>query len=378
MNNDLGHLSDNEIQDLMLRYYNGESASKLIKEYKISTYASNLYKLFPPKVYENYICEFCNSPLVISRPSKSMKDAPKYERDLYCPICKHRPYYSECTCKYCVEKEQHLEAERLKLIEETYSKTRTPVDFNKLTFKSKVFLGALCRALLKENMYEVLPYNKSEAILTPTTDLCNELYSTLIHDRVLVVSPLSPIEAFDISSTDFPNIFYTYEVTYNLNLLFPPNKQDIFTEILKPSYYSPDCAEAALELWKEIAISECIEYLQYQLDKVGFDFSAGEKTYKTFEIILGDFSVSQIYGIIWRAVADASRLYLEKGISKRHAANTVIGSCERYAERAKLNGWDLTQYNRIKDIPQSVLSIFYFNRVLGIGEKGFRTPPTII
>ena len=45
MNNDLGHLSDNEIQDLMLRYYNGESASKLIKEYKISTYASNLYKL---------------------------------------------------------------------------------------------------------------------------------------------------------------------------------------------------------------------------------------------------------------------------------------------------------------------------------------------
>ena len=69
---------------------------------------------------------------------------------------------------------------------------------------------------------------------------------------------------------------------------------------------------------------------------------------------------------------------LEKGISKQHAANTAIGVCQRYAERAKLNGWDLAQYNRIKDIPQSVLSTFYFNRVLGIGEMGFRVPPTIV
>ena len=156
------------------------------------------------------------------------------------------------------------------------------------------------------------------------------------------------------------------------------NKQDLFTEILNPSYYSADYADEALELWKEIAVAECIEYLQYQLDKVNFEFTPGEKTYKTFEIILNDFSVSQIYGIIWRSVADASKLYLEKGISKKHAANSVIGACERYAERAKINGWDLTQYNRIKDIPQSTLSLFYFNRVLRIGDMGFRVPPTIV
>lgn len=127
-------------------------------------------------------------------------------------------------------------------------------------------------------------------------------------------------------------------MTYFLNLVFPKNKQDLFTEILNPSYYSADYADEALELWKEIAVAECIEYLQYQLDKVNFEFTPGEKTYKTFEIILNDFSVSQIYGIIWRSVADASKLYLEKGISKKHAANSVIGACERYAERAKING----------------------------------------
>lgn len=239
-------------------------------------------------------------------------------------------------------------------------------------------MGALCRALLKENLYEITPYSDSEIILAPTNDMLHKMYSVLIHKGVIVVSPQSPLDAFDRDSEDFPNIFYTYKVTYCLNLKFPPNKQDLFTEILNPSYYTIEYANSALALWKQIAVAECIEYLQHQLNKVNFEFSPGDKTYKTFEIILEDFSVSQIYGIIWRAVADASKLYLEKGISKKHAANSVIGACERYAERAKINGWDLTQYNRIKDLPQSTLSLFFFNRVLGIGESGFKAPPNSI
>ena len=131
-------------------------------------------------------------------------------------------------------------------------------------------------------------------------------------------------------------------------------------------------------MWRKIAIGECLEYLDYQLQKVGFEFAPGDKTYKTFDILLNDFSVSQIYGIIWKAVADASKLYLESGISKKHAANSVIGACERYAERAKMNGWKLTEYSRIRDLPQSALSSFFFNRVLGIGDMGFTLPPTIV
>lgn len=367
-----------DIQSLMSRYYNGESASKLIKEYNISTSPSNLYKLFPPEVFDNYTCVYCNGPLVANRLSKTMKSAPRYERELYCPICGHRPYCSSCRCDICLEQERLLKIEQVRAIEETYSQPRNPIDCSKLSFENKVFLGSLCRALLKENLYEVLPFEESETVLAPTNELRKKIYTNLIHEQVLAVSPTSPVDAFDVTDENFPNVFYIYKVTYYLNLMLPPHKQDLFTEILNPNYYSPAYAEDALTLWKGIAIAECVEYLQYQLGKVGFDFSPGDKTYKTFEIMLNDFSVSQIYGIIWKSVADASKLYLEKGISKQHAANTVIGACQRYAERAKLNGWDLTQYNRIKDIPQSILSTFYFNRVLGIGEMGFRVPPTIV
>ena len=149
----------------MRRYYDGEAVSKLIKEYNSSVHASELYKLFPPEVYQNYSCEYCDEFLVINRPSKTTKDFPKYERDLYCPICGHKPFQSHCRCKNCLEEERLLRIEQLEQIQEVYSRARTPVDFSSLSFESKVFLGALCRALLKENLYVIVPYSESEVVL---------------------------------------------------------------------------------------------------------------------------------------------------------------------------------------------------------------------
>ena len=189
MEKNLDHLTSEEIETLMQRYYAGESVSKLTKEYGISVCSSNLYKLFPPEVFPNYICEYCDEPLVINRPSKTMKNLPKYERDLYCPVCGHKPFQTHCNCENCQEEERNLQMERLQQIEEVYSKPRTPVDFASLSFENKVFLGAICRALLKENLYEIAPFSNSEVILTPTDILRKKLYSSLIHNQVIAVSP---------------------------------------------------------------------------------------------------------------------------------------------------------------------------------------------
>jgi len=377
MHNNLDHLTAEQIADLLARYYAGESTKKLISAFELKVQPSSLYKLFPPEEYDNYHCEYCASVLVVDRLSKDKQKQPKYERDLYCPVCGHHPFCS-CQCENCEQSRQEELERQLEEIKATYSEPREPMLFDDISFDSKVFLGALCRVLLKENLYEISPHTNIHMPLAPTNDLRKDIYTNLTHKNIIRVSPISSIEAFDTESEDFPNVYYIYKVTYNLNLKFPPNKQDLFSAILSPSYYCNEFAAEALSLWKKIAIAECIEYLLYQLDNVGFDFTAGEKTYKTFEIILEDFSVSQIYGIIWKAVADASKLYLEKGMSRKQAANTTISACERYAERARINGWDLKGYSRIKDLPQSALSLIFFNRVLGIGDQGFTTPPTTV
>lgn len=378
MYKDLNHLSDTEVETLMQRYYSGEAVTKLLKEYQLSIRTAELYKLFPPEVCEDDICEYCEEYLVRDRLSKASMAWGYKDSDMYCPICHHRPYYNWCRCENCVEEERAQQEFCARQIKEVYSRERTPVVFSSLSFEQKVYLGALCRALCKENLFEIKPYVGSNAVLAPTNDLCAQIYRELSRNQIIAVSPNSPVEAFDVDADDFPNTYYIYKVTYYLNLLFPADKQDLFSEILNPTYYSADHEDEAVNLWRKIAVAECLEYLDYQLRKVGFDFTPGDKTYKRFEILLDDFSVSQIYGIIWKAVADASKLYLEKGITKKHAANSVIGACERYAERAKMNGWTLTEYSRIRDLPQSALSSFFFNRVLGIGDMGFKVPPTTV
>lgn len=378
MYKNLNHLSSKEKSNLMQRYYNGEPVATLLEEYALSVHASELYKLFPPEVYQKYSCEYCGEHLVLDRVSKTSLWKTRYMSELYCPICGHKPYEEECTCSNCAEKKIQLRKHQLKQISDVYSAYRPVVNFSDLSFESKVYLGALCFALMKENMFEIKPYIDSNVVLAPTQNLCKQIYDQLIKENIIAVSPNSPLSAFVLDADNFPHTYYRNAVTYYLNLLFPNDKQELFTEILNPSYYAPEYETSALALWKKIAVAECIEYLDYQLKKVGFDFTPGDKTHKIFEILLNDFSVSQIYGIIWKAVADSSKLYLERGITKKHAANSVIGACERYAERAKMNGWTLTEYNRIKELPQSALSFFFFNRVLKIGDLGFKMPPDIV
>ncbi|MHC1722173.1 MAG: hypothetical protein AB9836_03085 [Aminipila sp.] len=374
MYSDLSHLTDDKVNELIERYYGGEATKKLIEEFALDVKSSELYKLFPAEEFVEYECEYCGRTLVSDRPSKTMAKMARQESSLYCPCCGHKPYRN-CDCKNCVQAAIEQKKERLQNISDSFGTPSTQVEFQNLSFLEKVYLGSICRAYLHENMFEIVPNEKS-VILAPSDTFCSDIYRDLLRANAIAVSSMSPIEAFVFDEDNWPEKYYIYKVIYNLNI--SANKKEVLSEILSPTYYSTNNQDEALALWRKIAVAECIEYLQYNLKKVGFEFSPGDKTYTTFDILLNDFSVSQIYGIIWKAVADSSKLYLEKAMTKRHAANTVIGACQRYAERAIISHWDLTRYGRIRDLPQSVLSEFFFNRVLGIGEMGFDMAPTIV
>jgi hypothetical protein len=238
----------------------------------------------------------------------------------------------------------------------------------------------MCSVLCAEDLCTIKPFADSDVVLAPTNEMQSEMYSTLIRNGVITISPESNLDAF-VDDDTFPITYKVYRVEYQLNLAYPDDKQTLFDAILRPSYYTDDQKDDALCMWRQIATGECIEYLMYQLKQVGFlgsngsKFEPGQKTLKVFGLLLDHYSVAQIYYIIWKAVTETSRLYLEKGLSKRHAANAVITACERIGDRARLNGWNIPQYNRIRDLPQSALSSYYFDRVLGIGDLGFTLPP---
>ena len=387
----LRHLTMLQIESLMNKYYNGIKASDIIKEYNIDTTSSKLYTLFPPIICEDIICPVCNEPMYKERDSKSSYSWNK--KKPFCAICGHTDEII-CKCNYCIaerEKVRKLNEERkVRILQEKREKIKkvydlniVPVNYSELNFREKVFLGALLRTSLSEDMEVILPLNDAERELAPTIGYIKEILSYLIGRGVVSVDSNSSIDAFldsnEEKDIEFPNVYYITMVKYRINIVGDEDIKNILSKIINPKSFSDADKEDALNIWKEIALEECIEYfeyLEYQMKSVRFDFNIGEKTIAIFKDLLENFSVSQIYGIIYKSVANATKYYQESSVSKKQAANSVIGGCQRYAERAMINNWELAKYSRIKELPQSMISEFFFDRVIGVGSLGFNMPPS--
>lgn len=384
----LRHLTMLQIESLMNKYYNGVKASDIIKEYNIDTTSSKLYTLFPPIICEDIICPVCNEPMYKERDSKSSYSWNK--KKPFCAICGHTDEII-CKCNYCIaerEKVRKLNEERkVRILQEKREKIKkvydlniVPVNYSELNFREKVFLGALLRTSLSEDMEVILPLNDAERELAPTIGYIKEILSYLIGRGVVSVDSNSSIDAFldsnEEKDIEFPNVYYITMVKYRINIVGDEEIKNILSKIINPKSFSDADKEDALNIWKEIALEECIEYFEYQMKSVRFDFNIGEKTIAIFKDLLENFSVSQIYGIIYKSVANATKYYQESSVSKKQAANSVIGGCQRYAERTMINNWELAKYSKIKELPQSMISEFFFDRVIGVGSLGFNMPPS--
>ena len=124
----LVHLSQDEIVQLINRYFDGETVSKLIKEYKIKITPSHLYSIFPP-VKSDEKCEHCDSPVVYPWGSKSWSER-LIVNQKYCINCNHNGR-SNCDCKKCVEIRAIEEAEKIRVrLEEEEKKRRVIMEIS--------------------------------------------------------------------------------------------------------------------------------------------------------------------------------------------------------------------------------------------------------
>lgn len=382
------HLSHDEIIQLINRYFEGETVSKLIKDYKIKITASQLYSIFPPVKSEEK-CEHCGATVVYPWGSKSSSQ--RLIANLkYCIKCNHNSK-SDCNCEKCCENRAIEEAEKLRMkveeekrkraiIEETFITKMENIHLeDELTLEDRLYLAVILRATLSEDMKSIQPNLKNIQRISPSEDFTIEILKTLIARDILVVDGLtSDLGAFEIEDEKIS--YNILGVNYELNIL-PNDFEEDFNKagLIKRLMYPDETLftkEFCYEMWKRIALEESKQYLLYQMNKVGYSFSPGEKTNKVFEFLVENFSVSQIYNIIYRAIANSTARYQAGEISKIHAQNSVITSCEKQGERAVAEGWNLKCYGRIKDLPESIISEVLFTSIMKISYLGFSEKPT--
>ena len=371
----LVHLSNTQIENLIERYYNGEKVKSLIEEYNIDTNSNQLVRLFPAAITEG-TCPYCDCNLVITYKSKYYNNKNNHAS---CPECSHI-IDEYCQCSNCKERERmKVQKRRLEKKEILYSllhsETDNRIDFETLTFEEKIYLGAFLREGISEDFSYIKPVGDFIDPLAPTSEYSDEIFNLLREKSIITLHADSDVDCFiDLIETEL--LFYNpLKVNWKLNIKKEGLETRTLIESLVNPEYNVDLQEAYL-IWKKISLHESLEYLHYYVFKVfRIIYKAGDKTISTLNDLLNEYSVSQIYTVFYRSTNQALRFHIEHGASKIHASNTIVGNAQKFAERAKVNQWNVQRYHRLNELPESALSKFFFNRILKIGYAGFDNKP---
>lgn len=371
MGNKLSHLSKDDISKLILEYYNGVNVNSLILKYKVDVSNNRLYKTFP-KIETGDMCIHCDSKLVSVYNSRSCLS----RFDISCPNCGHHNS-GYCPCDNCnkervKQEELKLQGIRDKLIPQLNAdKDMQP--YNSLNTKDRVLLGAFLRGGISEDLTHIKSLNELTEKLSPTHDMDLTVVRYLIKRGLISVSAKS---SFDCFSNVTDNSF-TYDLTkvkWDLNVIdFLISKGKMIDNLMNPSVEF-DNGELQ-ELWTLLNTEEVVSYLKYSIKNVfNIDYKIGAKTNTIVNDLINRFSISEIYGFIYRSTNNALRFYTENNVNKSHAANTIIGNIQKFAERVEANNWEVNKFSRDSRCPESVLSSFMYGRVLKIGDAGFNEP----
>jgi tetratricopeptide (TPR) repeat protein len=277
--------------------------------------------------------------------------------------------------------------EKLKKRNDGFSKLRTfqkladaylsnPTPFETLSVRQRLYLGAVLRLCLTEDQSSIRSLDESNGKLGPILEYENSILRSLWHDRLLAADPKSEASALFLGEKGDPRIqLRGVRWLLNVSSISGLSREQILHRLLNPEPLADDELEEATSLWREVALEESLEYFSVRKDRVSLPIEIGEKTRDYFEELLKDYSVGQVYTIIFKAISWALTVQREKGLPDKHAANIAASCCKTYGEKAKQEGWNLKVCRRDFDCPQSIVSQMLFEPMLGIGQAGFENRP---
>ena len=373
------HLSDEELNKLIDEYYLGENQIVLSEKYNIKT-SGNIIKLFPEVVLDSF-CIYCKTVKIhgklISRKTPKFSSAWEYGR---CPNCGHKEGAKFCYCINCergnviIQKERNDKRDSIQLNE--YRSQNNSLDISFLTVQERIFIGALFKAGYFDDLTQIrFDYNYSNPF-TSTTQLFIEIITNLIERKIIGISSDIKYEPFfQTSKPDFFNNGRTKIYFLNIKGI---ETSELKMEISCPKIDIKQNTSALIEIWRKINIDESKTLLQYCLKYVDFPCNVLEESENIFLLFWEYFSISQVFGLLDRCLGYATKEYQAGKISKTDAGGYLLKQFKFQAERAVSKNWKLSSYFRPREIPESSLSKFFFQEIIGQKDGWFNLVPNSI
>jgi len=312
--------------------------------------------------FESHSCPACWTPFALSS-----RTALQQRLQRVAKLC------DDCSAKEAAQLKERKLALLLQSEKEALAEAVAVEDLN---FKHAAYLLALIKFAGTEDLSEIGEYGRERAgRLSPSDRMDIEILRALYSNRHIYVSSSSQLAALTLTDGSgqykFQLDFVRWKIALQDGL---SNYTSIYSKLEAHlvERLNREGAPAVRELCDELALEECLAYLENALAEHRLGYEFGDKTRSVITKALNSFSVAEMYNFIWRAAKDAAAFYQRGAGSKDHASKTVLGSIERQCERALANGWQVTPFKRNWNLPQSELSRVVYNFLLGTDDGGFR------
>jgi hypothetical protein len=369
----LSHLNHLEIKELAVRYWSGdESVAEIIARYGLNCHPRNLVDALP-FVLTEVQCPYCRHPMVRKILSRSSRQ--KLSR-LFCPHCQHRQA-SHCACFRCQKQPNALAKQAL------LSRARRVLG-------SQQALQSVTDLSLKDVLYVITLIRSSVTVsnegwvgpvtyippLAPHDDKL--IVQHLLERELISLSPETEDAAFIVRDEALQDAHFNaiedldvMAVKWTLHLEHFDEALAQLNASLHNGAWLTKWGHEVQALWQEIAVLECVEFLQHLAEERKFAVEMTDELKDTLRTLLQQYSVSQCFSMIQEGVRDVSDGIVKQTLSRTEAGRHLLQLCAQASTQTSPYAGMPRPYG----LRQSRLSHVLHYDFLKIGPAGFTAIP---
>lgn len=378
----LAHLRPKQIIQLMDEYYAGVRVKKLIEDYKVNCRPNDLHKYFPPRVLDKK-CPICGENFLKKRPSKTeIENQGNPYRKIeakkpYCPSCGHIDD-DICECAACVEKRKKEQIKREAELEKMANEIKIEleksytgkVSVDELGFKDRIYLASLLGYGLSDdaNVIKSLSECENSYSCLAEGDMDERIVDYLLKRNIIIIDTSYLVYAFKQGKVE------NKYMRYKLNVEIDDNNIDALQGLMSPKidFSDENNIVAAYNLWKEVAMNDCIAFLVDEMRKKNVEFCPVKKTEILMDSMLKHFSIRQVQYIIYKSIDEISSKYKKSKPKRGVFSDIVFRRMEYWDSSMTYRESELPEYRDSKKFLYNNLHGVLFSKVLGLGDKGLR------
>ncbi|SEG03103.1 hypothetical protein [Marinobacterium lutimaris] len=235
---------------------------------------------------------------------------------------------------------------------------------------NSILIYSVIKSLMDENLILFLGLLITPSgLFSPTRSLDRKLLNYLfLENKIYKYKPI-----YDLVCNDESEIFQ-YAGSVNISL---PDEVDSYTEYANflshkiSSYNFKENSGSLMDLLVDIAVHDCLQFLEFSSDKYKLEIYTGRKT----ELIIREaflyYNTGQVISLLWSSIKIILARIRVGDYKRNLSRNAVIEIFEHLLFRAKNEGWTVTRYKRPFNIPQCRISQVLFEDVLNVDDDGY-------